>query len=120
MTMYGLPANVDLSFLQNRDLDQICFGAYQVQFNFDKNVRVFIQNAFSYVDSVGSVFEMKTAASSTMLVDRLIGKTVTEVKPSQDGTLQITFNTGEKLILYDDDKAYECYEIGNREKTIVV
>jgi hypothetical protein len=65
---------------------QICFGKYQVQFNFDKNVSIYVQNAFSYIDGRGFVFEMKTAAAAAFLVDKLIGKTVTEINPSQDGT----------------------------------
>jgi hypothetical protein len=64
---------------------------------------------------------MKTAASVTVLVDKLIGKTVTETNSSEDGTLQITFNSGEKLIFYDNNNGYESYEILNRDgKWIVV
>jgi hypothetical protein len=118
--MHGLPKDINLSFLKSRELIQICFGAYQVQFNFDKNVRIYVNNAFSYADAVGIVSEMKSGASATVLVDKLIGKTVTEVSPSEDGTLQITFNNGEKLTFCDDNKAYECYEILNGEKTIPV
>jgi hypothetical protein len=118
--MYGLPKDINLSFLRNRELIQICFGAYQVQFNFDKIVRIYVHNAFSYVNATGSVSEMKSAASAAVLVDKLIGKTVTEVNPSEDGTLQITFNSGEMLTFYDDNRAYECYEILNDGKTIPV
>jgi hypothetical protein len=118
--MYRLPKDINLSFLQSRELVQICFGKYQVQFNFDKDVRIFVQNTFSYVDATGSVFEMKTAASAAVLVDRLIGKTVIDINPTEDGTLHIAFNTGEKLSFFDDDSAYECYEIRNGGETIVV
>jgi hypothetical protein len=123
--MYGLPKDINLSFLQNRRLDQICFGLYQVQFNFDENIKIHVNThvriAFSYTDATGAVFEMKTAASATVLVDKLIGKTLTETNSSEDGTLQITFNSGEKLIFYDNNNGYESYEILNRDgKWIVV
>ena len=123
--MYGLPKVINLSFLQNRRLDQICFGLYQVQFNFDENVKIHVNTqvriAFSYTDATGAVFEMTTAASATVLVDKLIGKTLTETNSSEDGTLQITFNSGEKLTFYDNNNGYESYEILNRDgKWIVV
>ncbi len=118
--MYGLPKNIDLSFFHDRELIQVCIGPYQVQFHFDKDVRIFVQNAFSYVDAGGAIVEIKTAPSSAILVDKLMGKTVKVINPSQNGTLQIAFNTGEQLIFCDDTKGYECYLIQNGEQTIVV
>ena len=32
--MYGVPSNLDLTFLHNAELIQVCLGAHQVQFHF--------------------------------------------------------------------------------------
>jgi hypothetical protein len=32
--MYGVPANLDLTFLHGAKLTQVCLGQYEVQFHF--------------------------------------------------------------------------------------
>jgi hypothetical protein len=118
--MHGLPKNINVSFLKGRNLTQICTGAFQVQFNFDARVRIHVHNPFAYVDSHGVSDYIKTAPSSAVIVSKLLGKIISEVNSSQDGTLEVTFTTGEKLIFYDDNRAYECYTIHHEDEIIAV
>jgi len=118
--MYGLPKTIDLSFLSGRTLCQICIGEFQVQFNFDARVRIHVENPFTYVDANGMTEHVKTAPSSAGVVSNLIGKVTSEITPSDNGTLEVKFSTGEKLILYDDNPAYECYTIRRGDQTIAV
>jgi hypothetical protein len=45
--MYGLKKEIDLSFLTGRELTQIAIGRFQVQFHFDENVAVSVEQNFA-------------------------------------------------------------------------
>lgn len=48
--MYGLKSDIDLSFLNGRELIQVAIGLYQIQFGFDGDVRISVEGEFSYFD----------------------------------------------------------------------
>lgn len=118
--MYGLPKNIDLSFLKGRRLDQICIGEHQVQFNFDERIRIYVHNSFDYTDADGIATSVQRAPAAAVIVNKLLGKQTSQINSHEDGTLEITFNAGEKLMFYDDNTAYECYEIRHGDEIIPV
>ena len=48
--MYGLARDIDLNFLNGREVGQIAIGVYQIQFGFDEDVRISVEGGFSYFD----------------------------------------------------------------------
>jgi hypothetical protein len=48
--MYGLRNDIDLSFLNARELIQIAIGVYQIQFGFDEDVIIYVESQFNYFD----------------------------------------------------------------------
>jgi hypothetical protein len=48
--MFGLKKDIDLSFLNGREVEQVSVGLYQVQFGFDEDVRISVEGEFRYFD----------------------------------------------------------------------
>ena len=50
--MYGLKKDIDLSFLNGREVIQVAIGIHQVQFGFDEDVRISVEGGFCYSDGL--------------------------------------------------------------------
>ena len=48
--MYGLRKDIDLNFLNGRQVEQVAIGVYQIQFGFDEDVRISTYMQFNYFD----------------------------------------------------------------------
>jgi hypothetical protein len=48
--VYGLKKGIDLSFLTDREVIQVCVGSFDIIFNFDDNVSISIVGQFNYFD----------------------------------------------------------------------
>jgi hypothetical protein len=46
--MYGLPENIDLNFLKDKKLIQICICQHQVIMIFDDDISILIESVFKY------------------------------------------------------------------------
>jgi hypothetical protein len=46
--MYGLKKEMDLSFLNGRELIQIAVGLYHISFRFDEDVAISVEGEFRY------------------------------------------------------------------------
>jgi hypothetical protein len=42
--VYGLPKDIDLTFLIDREVTQVAIGVYQVQFHFDQDVCISVES----------------------------------------------------------------------------
>jgi hypothetical protein len=119
--MYGLPQNIDLSFLKERKLESVCFAAYQVNLHFDNGAMISIFGTFRHFiigeDSAGKTAQFPLSSSNLM---RLLTQTVTKVQSQADGTLELAFSNNDTLVIYDDTKQYESYHIKNGERLIIV
>lgn len=113
--MYGLPKNFDGSFLVGHTLEMVCFAQYQVNLHFDSKINIRIESSFSY--KVEHPVKMPVQNSNLM---ELLGMTVTEVHGSEDGTLNLLFENGQLLKIYDTSKQFESYIITFEGKEIIV
>jgi Family of unknown function (DUF6188) len=120
--MYGLRGDVDLSFLTGREVIQICVGVYQVQFGFDEDVRISVQGQFNYFDGDADwIWRPEPGASEVAArTVTLLGSTIESFHGHEDGTLKLTFSTGQRLTILDNSKEYESYDITRPGHTIVV
>jgi hypothetical protein len=48
--MYGLTKDINLSFLNDREVIQIAIGVYQTQLGFDEDVKIYLHSQFGYFD----------------------------------------------------------------------
>jgi hypothetical protein len=120
--MYGLPNDIDLSFLNGRLVEQIAIGVYQIIFGFDEDVRISVYFQFSYLDGLSeSVWrpELGFAPIAAHAV-ALLGATVETFEAQEDGTLTLNFSNGHRLVIPDSSKEYESYDITRPGQTIVV
>ena len=120
--MYGLPNDIDLSFLNHRLVEQVAIGVYQIIFGFDEDVRISVYFQFSYLDGLSeSVWEPELAfAPIAARTVALLGATIETFEAQEDGTLTLNFSNGHRLIIPDSSKEYESYDISRPGQTIVV
>jgi hypothetical protein len=117
--MYGLK-NVDLTFLEGRQLIQIAIGIHQVIFAFDDELTISVERKFRYSSQNQSSEWHPGAKEIAARTVELLGATVENVKGQEDGTLRLEFSNGDYLLFTDDTKEYESYQITGRGETIVV
>jgi hypothetical protein len=119
--LYGIPKDTDLSFLIGREVEQVCIGVFQVQFHFDQDVSIFVTGSFRYIDESGSAYEwLPKNHNLAARTANLLGLFVTDLTAEPSGTLTLAFSNAAKLIIFDDSKQYESYEIRKPGLTIVV
>lgn len=120
--MYGLTKDVDLSFLNGREVIQVAIGVYQIIFAFDEDVRISIYFQFSYFDGRSeSTWQPEPGfAQIAARTVALLGATVQTFEGQEDGTLTLMFSNGHRLTIPDSSKEYESYDITLPGRTIVV
>jgi Family of unknown function (DUF6188) len=111
--------DMDLSFFLGQSVDQICFGSYQIQFNFSKGASLSAESRVILNTSSGA-FEFnqpyKHAGELLTLLEAEIAKAETE----QNGDLLLGFSSGCTLRILNDNGRYESYQIRNGQASIVV
>ncbi|MEO5889699.1 MAG: hypothetical protein ABIQ31_05565 [Ferruginibacter sp.] len=118
--MYGLPNNIDLNFLIQRQLLQICFGENEMIMNFDDNLSITLTSKCAFSFDGDNLQIIENYSTSASLICNLIGHFINEIKASENGTLAMNFSGNNIFILYDDDKFYESYWIKSKTSIIVV
>ena len=120
--MYGLKAEIDLSFLVGRELIQVAIGVYQVQFGFDEDVRISVESEFRYFDGRAEWIWRPEPGSSFIAARAvaLLGATIETFRSNTDGTLILAFSNEHRLTILDSSKEYESYDITRPGQTIIV
>ena len=113
--MYGLDKNEDLTFLLNRSLEQVCIGQYDAQMNFHEWANISFMGTVT-ID--GHFFESPREAGPLLL--KSLGSSIQNVINPGDGDLTLIFSSGQTVILHDDDKHYESYNISAEGRNIIV
>jgi len=118
--MYGLPRDVCLTFLHGRTLLQACFGANDLILNFDGEVSVTVTSSVGYSDRGGTHRRCAELTAAAKDIVALLNRTVLTAAGHETGSLELKFDTGEILTIYDDSAEYESYVINNGGHMIVV
>jgi Family of unknown function (DUF6188) len=120
--MYGLSKDIDLSFLNHREVGQVAVGVYQIIFGFDEDVRIFVESQFNYFDGQDE-WIWKPEPGAEQIAARtlaLLGATIESFESCEDGTLALLFSNGHRLTILDSSKEYQSYDITRPGLTIVV
>lgn len=120
--MYGLSSDIDLSFLNGRELGQVAIGLYQVQFGFDEDVRISVEGQFRYFDGTGEVewTPSPEAAATAATTVALLGSAIQTFEAHPNGTLILHFSNSHRLTIFDNSRDYESYDITRPGQTIIV
>jgi hypothetical protein len=111
--LYGVSADVDLSFLVGATLIQVRLGQFDIQFHFHPKGEVGVQGELEFRDPSGAVLESGTPDllhSSTML-GCLLGSVISRASACPPRSIVLRFQTGHEIELFDSSPTYECFQI---------
>ena len=118
--MHRLPDASKLQFLVGNELEQVCLGYWQVQFNFDK-ARISAEGDLEHVDQSGTVHRHNTDEShlAPIFLHHLLGQKVRAIEV-QPLCLTLAFTKGDLLRIFSDEGPYECGQIYDEDGRITV
>ena len=111
--MYGVPQGLDLTFLHDRELVQVCLGLYQVQFLFDPDGALAVEGKWELRGADGSELDRggPTPRTAPYQLHRLLGQRITGTDIKPPDWIALRFENGEELRIYDSSKQYESFTI---------
>jgi hypothetical protein len=112
-SMYGVPADLDLSHFTNAVLIRLCLGEYQVQFHFHPLGSISVEGKWELRDASGSVMDGmdRKALGDAIYAHRLLGKCVIGGSLDAPRSFSLRFESGDVLTIYDDSREYESFSI---------
>ena len=120
--MYGRSGSLgtfDLSFFIGATLIQICLGAYDLGLNFDgPPIRVMMQTDFG-TKAPGEETRRHDLTTGHLLRS-FLNHDVSQALWGENGTLILTFDVGDQILIFDNSDEFESYTIHHAGKTIVV
>jgi hypothetical protein len=117
--MNGLPENVNFDFFVGRELGGITFGRWQIIFLFDQEVELSVESEFELDEGKSRKRFSDPLLAAHQLV-QLIGSTVTDVGARTDGTLILTWGSGQRMTVFDSAEHYESYQVHHGKAIWVV
>ena len=109
--MYGLPKNIDLTFLIGKEVIQVSIGFNDLILHFSEEVIITITSECSYMDDKKKLITFDMYPESASLVCRLLGCVTDKVQSEENGTLILGFSNGCTFKIHDDSNNYESYQI---------
>jgi hypothetical protein len=122
--MYGRSGNLDtnktdLSFFRGTTLVQICLGSNDLGLNFDiPPIRIMMQSDFG-TRVVGEERVLHDPTDGHLLRS-FLNREVFDASWGEKGTLILTFDGGDQVLVFDDSDQFESYTISHSGQTIVV
>lgn len=118
--MFGLPADVDVSFLVGAVLIQVCAGENEVVLNFDEDVSIMSAATIRYAEDGEPQRELEDARTVSKALIDLLGQTIVRADGNLDGTLRLFWSNDSRVELLDSWGDYESYTVRHGETLIVV
>ena len=111
--MYGVRADIDLSFLHGAELVQICIGLHQVQFHFDTGASVSVQGEWHLTDTAGDELDRShdEVGRPPYQLHRLLGQAIIATNVAAPVSVALQFRNGDILRIVDSADNYESFEI---------
>ena len=110
--MYRFQEDLDLNDIIGETLDQICMGAFDIQFVFGQRIRITVQSRVSILDNNEIVAIWNDGENWTDLsFQRLLNLSVQSYKVIDDRTLEFRFSDELQLQFHDNSDRYECLQI---------
>jgi hypothetical protein len=117
--MYGLPPDFDGAAFIGLRLTSVCFFENQVIFHFDSAATIAVESAYS-IEAGSPLPAAHDVPDIDSNLGQLLGRAISAVSATYDGTLSLTFETGASLRVFDNSREFESYHITIGDKEIVV
>lgn len=108
--MYDL-RNIDLEFLHGKSLTQICFGRYDIQFNFKEEITISSGDTVEIVENGKKQIISPLNDCSLQLIQKLLEKKIVRVSVESDKNLKLFLDNDVNLLFLSTDDASESYTI---------
>jgi hypothetical protein len=111
--VYGVPADLDLTFLHGAELAQVCLGLNQVQLHFHPLGDISIEGHWDLVDEKGCLIDQCTWGRDRKpyQLHRLLGRQIVSTKVAAPSSFTLQFDGGLALRVFDDSPQYESFSI---------
>jgi hypothetical protein len=109
-SMYDL-RNIDLEFLHGKSLTQICFGRYDIQFNFKEEITISSGDTVEIVENGKKQIISPLNDCSLQLIQKLLEKKIVRVSVESDKNLKLFLDNDVNLLFLSTDDASESYTI---------
>ena len=117
--LYPLGDDVDLSFLEGRELIQVSIGIYQVIFGFAGELTITVEVCFVIEEPKGQTTWKPEAINEASRTVCLLGRTTKEVRRS-GSALELQFGDGYSLTIRPVESRYESYQINDGRRLLIV
>jgi len=118
--MYKLSKNTNLNFLNEQQLEMLCFAAYSLYLHFSDDIIITVEGSFEHIVGSGRKRAQHSFPIGASELTRLLSSRVKSVSVTSDTSLQLKFSNGDGLILKGDSGPYESYQIQHRGEHTVV
>jgi hypothetical protein len=122
--MYGLPKDLDFSFIVGKRLDQVSFAQSVIFFFFDDKISITLESTFQH-QSRQDVENLRLGVTQSVPVThstlmQLVGRSVVSATGDDEGTLILVFDDGQVLRCLENRSPYESYSFTDGEHLYVV
>ena len=113
MAVYGVPADLDLSFLVGQQLSCVSIGEFVVIFSFHREGSISVSGAWEAIDPQGKVFDrsMENGERTEYRLHRLLGQDVVGFRIDAPRSIELDLSGGYRLRVIDDLEHYESFII---------
>jgi hypothetical protein len=118
--MHRLNKDVDVSFLLNREVIQLCIGLYQAILRFDGGVEISLECEFRLVPDPGLAAKKDAAQSRYLNLASLLGCRVSQIENPGNGSIWMFFSDRSTLEIVDSNRDRESFQITHESRVIVV
>jgi hypothetical protein len=111
--VYGVPATLDLTFLHDAELIQVCLGVYELQLHFHPVGSISVMTGWELFDHDGVRIDHGGQAfpRPAFELHRLLGQKVMRTQVNAPSHIDLLFERGERLRVTDDSTQYEAFTI---------
>jgi hypothetical protein len=118
--MFGLPEDVDLSFLVDATLLQVCLGESETILHLEPGISMMVASVMILEIAGEERREFDSTADCAKFVVPLLGQSVVGVGGQPDGRLTLEWSSGARLEILDSYEEFESYTIRQGTTLIVV
>lgn len=103
----------EINFLLGKSLIQICYGLYQIQLNFNDNIRIEVADSLIFQNSDGIIYNWEyNNGRNSLPINSLLECTVSNAEFLENNLL-ILFNNNESLKILSGGDKNESYIVHN-------
>jgi hypothetical protein len=119
--MYKLPTDFDGAFFLGRTLEHVSFSENTVSLYFNESVSIVVESCLEHQggpDAPPPAIQRVPVSESRLM--QLLGRSIRGATGDDRGTLELVFDNGHVVRVFDDPPCYESYSIFIGEKRIIV